>query len=46
VSETRAPKCRGLLGWIFGHKFMKQVGGYIYSSDHCYWCGVPKGALR
>lgn len=31
------------LCWIFGHKFIKTKGGYVYSCDYCYRCGKGKG---
>lgn len=35
--------CKGLLGLIFGHKFVTTKGGYIYDADYCYRCGyTPK----
>ncbi len=40
---TKAVKCIGFLGWIFGHKFIKNMGMYTYTCDHCYRCGLPKG---
>lgn len=35
--------CAGLMGWLFGHQFLKNKGGYTYSSDYCYRCGKSKG---
>jgi hypothetical protein len=29
----------GLLGRLFGHKFMKQKGGCVYFSTCCFRCG-------
>ena len=39
----QTPKCRGILGRLFGHKFLKQSGGYVYSSNRCYRCGFVAG---
>lgn len=33
----------GLMGWIFGHQFLKYQGGYIYKSGHCFRCGKKGG---
>lgn len=33
----------GLLGWLFGHKFVKSTLNYEYSSDYCYRCGKQRG---
>ncbi len=36
-------KCVGLFGWIFGHRFTKNVGNYQYSINYCGRCGMPAG---
>lgn len=33
----------GIMGWIFGHKFIKSQGGWVYRSNYCYRCAQPKG---
>ena len=32
-------KCVGLLGRLFGHKFIKVSCGWQYRSNHCFRCG-------
>lgn len=39
---TTSP-CRGLLGILFGHLLVKAKGGYVYTSNYCYRCGMPRG---
>lgn len=37
-------KCVGIVGRLFGHKFVKTVGWeYVYRSDYCWRCGMPMG---
>lgn len=33
-------KCIGVFGKLFGHKFKKTVGDYVYSTDYCTRCGL------
>lgn len=33
-------KCQGLLGLIFGHKFVKNAGDYTFRDGYCYRCGM------
>lgn len=39
-------KCKGLLGLIFGHQFIKNKGSYTWASDYCYRCGRGKGDVE
>ena len=39
-----APRCRGVLGVLFGHRFTVRVGDVVYKTCYCGRCGyVPKG---
>jgi hypothetical protein len=38
-------KCKGALGWIFGHKFIDSVGNCIKNSEGktiCLRCGLER----
>lgn len=41
------PKCQGLWGWMFGHKFISNhprlFSEFVEFHDHCTRCGMPKG---
>jgi hypothetical protein len=39
-------RCKGLLGVLFGHKFIKDMGGYVWPSGYCYRCGMPQGGWK
>lgn len=45
LADQRPPKCLGLFGLLFGHKFLKSSGGYNYRSHNCWRCGYF-GGLR
>ena len=45
MSEKKLYKCIGIMGAMFGHKFIKLAGGYSFSSNYCYRCGMPKGGM-
>jgi hypothetical protein len=36
-------QCAGLLGWLFGHKYLKSRGDYTYRSIYCFRCGRTIG---
>lgn len=36
-------KCRGILGLLLGHQFIKSKGGYWHRNGHCFRCGMPLG---
>jgi len=40
------PTCIGITGRLFGHKFIKSAGGYLYTSNACYRCGFIPGGLN
>ena len=44
MSSAYGPRCRGLFGWLFGHKFIKGAGDYHYRADHCWRCGFKRNA--
>jgi hypothetical protein len=38
--SERMPRCRGLLGLIFGHKFVMTLGEW--PRDYCLRCGMRR----
>jgi len=45
---NQPPKCIGIWGWLFGHKYVKVLflAGQMLTSDCCYRCGAPRGSSR
>lgn len=39
MSEEGTPPCLGVLGWMFGHQFLKSKRGWTYESNSCFRCG-------
>lgn len=40
---TGKARCQGMLGLAFGHKFKYRLAEWVYSSNYCTRCGMPKG---
>ena len=36
----KRPKCVGLMGWLFGHRFTVNSGDYSYRLGYCGRCGL------
>lgn len=43
MTEPKAPRCLGIFGFLFGHKFLKSMGGYNYRNANCWRCGYNGG---
>lgn len=41
-------RCQGILGWMFGHKFVKTLFACekVVERNHCFRCGMPKGGWK
>jgi hypothetical protein len=37
-------KCIGLMGRLFGHKYLKDKGGYLYRSANYWRCGKAQNS--
>jgi hypothetical protein len=42
IGIRRSATCRGLVGIIFGHKFVHGFDRLAFR-DHCFRCGMPEG---
>ena len=43
MSDQKSSRCIGIVGRIFGHKFLKSQGGFVHGPDACFRCGRPFG---
>ena len=44
MSERQPQPCLGIMGWIFGHKYVHGLV-YVRYSNTCYRCGMMRPGL-